>query len=310
MPSTKGELSTLKRLISEADLILETTPALPENRTARCRELLRTALALIESAFDSRRDGSNETAKTVKELLERLKNVEQAIEAIRKQTANFGNKPDQKDEQENDEELLAKYRASAERGESWGQHNLGVVYSNGRLVPKDKARAGYWYRKAADQGDIAAMQYLADLLSQGNGVAQDYPEAVRLYEVVANSGHTYTAMAEHSLGNIYSEGHGVIRDYARAVEYWRKAAEHGWASLAATALAGLYKRGGEGFPSNFEEAYFWSYVAVSANEPKEVSQYRIDERDEMARRLDAESRRRVQERAHLWLAGKWEEAYS
>jgi hypothetical protein len=37
----------LKRLISEVDLLLETTTPLPENRTARSRELLR-ALALTD----------------------------------------------------------------------------------------------------------------------------------------------------------------------------------------------------------------------------------------------------------------------
>jgi hypothetical protein len=42
----KTELSALKNLISEADQILATTPELPENRTARCRELLASALAL------------------------------------------------------------------------------------------------------------------------------------------------------------------------------------------------------------------------------------------------------------------------
>jgi hypothetical protein len=45
MASTKTELGTIKRLISEADLILSTSE-LPENRTARCRELLGAALAL------------------------------------------------------------------------------------------------------------------------------------------------------------------------------------------------------------------------------------------------------------------------
>jgi hypothetical protein len=45
MPSNRQELITLKNLLSEADLILSTTE-LPENRTARCRELLKSALAL------------------------------------------------------------------------------------------------------------------------------------------------------------------------------------------------------------------------------------------------------------------------
>jgi hypothetical protein len=45
MATQRAELGTVKRLISEADLILSTTE-LPENRTARCRELLGAALAL------------------------------------------------------------------------------------------------------------------------------------------------------------------------------------------------------------------------------------------------------------------------
>ena len=45
MGTNKQELGTIKRLISEADLILSTAE-LPENRTGRCRELLGAALAL------------------------------------------------------------------------------------------------------------------------------------------------------------------------------------------------------------------------------------------------------------------------
>ncbi len=47
MPSDRSSLKALKNIICEVDLILETTP-LPENRTARSRELLRAALALTD----------------------------------------------------------------------------------------------------------------------------------------------------------------------------------------------------------------------------------------------------------------------
>ncbi len=46
--SQRKEFAALKNLISETDQILATTPELPENRTARCRELLRSALALTD----------------------------------------------------------------------------------------------------------------------------------------------------------------------------------------------------------------------------------------------------------------------
>ena len=48
MPSNRTELATLKRLISEADHILETIPPLPENRTAAARESLTAAIALTD----------------------------------------------------------------------------------------------------------------------------------------------------------------------------------------------------------------------------------------------------------------------
>jgi len=47
VPSNRTELNALKNLISEADLILETSPALPQNRTGAARENLRSAIAII-----------------------------------------------------------------------------------------------------------------------------------------------------------------------------------------------------------------------------------------------------------------------
>lgn len=48
----RNELATLKRIITEADHILATTELLPENRTARCRELLGTALAIANDLLN------------------------------------------------------------------------------------------------------------------------------------------------------------------------------------------------------------------------------------------------------------------
>lgn len=48
MPSNRSQLNALRRMIAEADHILTTLPPLPENRTARCHELLGSALALAD----------------------------------------------------------------------------------------------------------------------------------------------------------------------------------------------------------------------------------------------------------------------
>ena len=47
MESNKTELTALKNLLSQTHRILATTD-LPQDRTARCRELLRSALAITD----------------------------------------------------------------------------------------------------------------------------------------------------------------------------------------------------------------------------------------------------------------------
>jgi hypothetical protein len=46
--SNRSELAALKNLISQADRLLETSPALPQNRTTACRECLSSALAIAD----------------------------------------------------------------------------------------------------------------------------------------------------------------------------------------------------------------------------------------------------------------------
>ena len=40
----------------------------------------------------------------------------------------------------------------AEQGDALSQNNLGVMYDQGKGVPKDSQLAVKWYRKAAEQG--------------------------------------------------------------------------------------------------------------------------------------------------------------
>ena len=55
MASDRSSLLALRNLIADTDLILETTPDLPQNRTACCRENLRAALALADDLIKQQR---------------------------------------------------------------------------------------------------------------------------------------------------------------------------------------------------------------------------------------------------------------
>ena len=55
MASDRASLVALRELIADTDLTLETTPDLPQNRTAHCRENLRAALALADDLLKQSR---------------------------------------------------------------------------------------------------------------------------------------------------------------------------------------------------------------------------------------------------------------
>jgi hypothetical protein len=60
--SDRASLAALRELIADTDLTLETTPDLPQNRTAHCRENLRAALALAEDLLKQSRSRTNAAA--------------------------------------------------------------------------------------------------------------------------------------------------------------------------------------------------------------------------------------------------------
>lgn len=52
------------------------------------------------------------------------------------------------------------YEDAASSGHAGAQNNLGAMYGLGEGVPQDEEKAMYWYRKAAAQGDPTAQQNL------------------------------------------------------------------------------------------------------------------------------------------------------
>ncbi|HFA6506840.1 TPA: sel1 repeat family protein [Neisseria gonorrhoeae] len=62
---------------------------------------------------------------------------------------------------------------AAEQGNAAAQFNLGVMYENGQGVRQDYVQAVQWYRKASEQGDAQAQYNLGLMYYDGRGVRQD-----------------------------------------------------------------------------------------------------------------------------------------
>ena len=113
-------------------------------------------------------------------------------------------------------------RPLAEQGNGGAQFFLGVMYHEGNGVPQDYAQALAWSRKAADQGNATAQYLLGVMYEKGQGVPQDLARALAWHRKAADQGD---AEAQDMLGMMYANGQGVPQDYVQA---------HMWFNLAAS----------------------------------------------------------------------------
>jgi len=98
----------------------------------------------------------------------------------------------------------------------WAMYNLAVIYSN-----KQKFKnAIYWYEKAVKKGNADAMNNLAVIYDNGNGIAEDNYKAFNLYLRGAKAGNKN---AMNNLAKMYENGEGTYQDYHQA-QIWRQKA--------------------------------------------------------------------------------------
>ena len=107
------------------------------------------------------------------------------------------------------EAALGLWLPLAELGNAKAQFNLGRMYHNGEGVPQDYAEAVRWYRLAAAQCDAKAQTNLGVMYAKGEGVPQDDAEVVKWFQRAAEEGY---ATAQYNLGVIYATGKGVLQD--------------------------------------------------------------------------------------------------
>ena len=77
----------------------------------------------------------------------------------------------------------------AEQGHVRSQYNLGVRYARGEGVIQDYKEAVKWFRLAAEQGDAQAQYKVGRSYAIGEGVFQNAEEAVKWFRLAAEQGH-------------------------------------------------------------------------------------------------------------------------
>ncbi|CAA6816874.1 MAG: Unknown protein [uncultured Thiotrichaceae bacterium] len=119
----------------------------------------------------------------------------------------------------------AAIRRAAQGGDAAAQMMYGAMFEDGAAgVKQDSAQALSWYLKAARQGYPKAQHNLALLYEDGKGVKQDYRQAATWYEKAAAAGFSE---AQNNLAVLYILGNGVDADRDRAEQLLRQSVAQG-----------------------------------------------------------------------------------
>ncbi len=132
---------------------------------------------------------------------------------------------------------LAEFRRLAEDGNFVAQYNLGVMYANGRGVPRDLEKAATWFQRSAEGGDARAQFNLGNLYARGEGMPRNLSRAAEWY---AKAAEQNLPDAQYSLGRLYYMGAGVKPDLVEAYVWMSLAADQG-VTLAGRALLAIAK---------------------------------------------------------------------
>jgi TPR repeat protein len=159
---------------------------------------------------------------------------------------------------QNYEEAVKWYRKAAEMGNLNAMNNLGACYEDGQGVPKDLEESVKWYRKAAEQGSAIAQRNVGLAYIRGEGVVQNNESALGWIKKSATQGDAH---AQYLLGVGYSGIDGIPVNHSEMFNWFRKAAEQGHA--AAQKYLGDCYVNGEGITANSTEAVKW-YLKAAA----------------------------------------------
>jgi hypothetical protein len=171
---------------------------------------------------------------------------------------------------ENPQRTIQELRKAAGAGDAVAMNNIGTLYYSGQGLPQDYRQAMTWYRKSADRRNTSSMCCIGALYASGKGVAQDYQQAMTWWLKAADAGDTYATCC---IGALYANGQGVAQDYQQAMTWYRKAADAGNAD-AMNNIGVLYEEGHGGGLDN-QRAMAWAWYRKAADAGNTIAQNRL-----------------------------------
>ena len=157
---------------------------------------------------------------------------------------------------------VADLIAKSKSGNADAQRELSSLYFAGHHLDKDDAKARYWLKLAAENGDVGAQYVMYENYKNGVLFPQDPERAIYWCNKAAEQGFE---VAECSLGTAYLSGYGVQKDVEKAAALFKRSADKDYAQ--AQLMIGMAYLNGEGVPQDMAQAFKWLSIYHFISEP-------------------------------------------
>lgn len=131
---------------------------------------------------------------------------------------------------------------------------------------KNYESAGYWYEKAAKQGNLEAQNELGDLYYFGRGTRQDYENAFLRFNESAKGG---SSKGKSNLAHMYQYGYGTSQDNEKAIELYediiKTADDNSLKSSSLNGLGNIYQQGNNSINLEKAVSYYQKAIALDNN---------------------------------------------
>jgi len=163
----------------------------------------------------------------------------------------------------NKKHALEQYLKSAKQDYNIAQLNLGMYYN--QLTDKNSLKqAFYWYTKAANNGNVAAMNNLANMYYFGQSIKHDYQKAASLYKKAALKDDM---LAQYNLSMMYYMGEYLSKNGDKSAYWLKKSAINGY-KIAQLKLANFYKDGNNILVNkDLKKALYWYFKSAKQKYP-------------------------------------------
>lgn len=161
------------------------------------------------------------------------------------------------------DEYLGRLEDAANLGHPGAAYELGIAYTQGRVVSKDLNTGARWINRSADLGDQRAQYLIGANFMTGDGADKNPERGVAFLARAGEQGHV---QAQYLLGVAYADGNGVSKNPAWAARWYGRAARGG--HVGAQYAYGVMYGSGMGIPENNRKAYYWLTLAASGGHEK------------------------------------------